>query len=82
MSDNLRESSEQKETVTKDSITELHSSEGTSVGIPAKYLNKNVQAMIGGRLKPKPTYLLHFDRMISFFRKHYRVEVRISTNAN
>ena len=76
MSDNLRESSEQKETVTKDSLAELHSSEGTSVGIPAKYLNKNVQAMIGGRKKVKPIYLLHFDKVISFLKKKYRVFIK------
>lgn len=83
MSDNLQESSKQKETVTKDSISKLSSSEGINLdtGIPERYLNKNVQAMIsGGRQKLKPTYLLHFDRVISFLKKKYRVEVRISEN--
>ena len=82
MSEDLSNPSKQKKTTTKDSLTKLPSSEGNNleVGIPEKYLNKNVQAMIGGRKKVKPIYLLHFDKVISFLKKKYRVEVRISEN--
>jgi len=83
MSEDLSNTSKQKEAVTKDSLSKLPSSEGINLetDIPERYLNKNVQAMIsGGRQRPKPTYLLHFDRIISFLKKKYRVEVRISEN--
>ena len=48
MSEDLSNPSKQKKTITKDSLTKLPSPEGNNleIGIPEKYLNKNVQAMI------------------------------------
>lgn len=49
--------------------------------IPDKYLNTNVRAMISGGLpesksveiQKKP--ILHLNKLISFFKKRYRLEV-------
>ncbi len=82
MSEDLPNTPEHNKSTSEDGITKLSSSKGIDLetGIPERYLNKNVQAMIGGRQKPKPTYLLHFDKIISFLKKKYRVEIRISEN--
>lgn len=47
--------------------------------IPKKYLNNNVQAMLsGGQETAIKQYTLHLDKIISFFRNKYRVEIKIS----
>ena len=50
--------------------------------IPEKYLNTNVRAMLnGGKVEnepePEPDYVLHLDKLISCFKKKYRVELKI-----
>ena len=48
--------------------------------IPEKYLNTNVRAMLSGgnvETESKPEYVLHIDRIISFFKKKYRVEFKV-----
>ncbi len=46
--------------------------------VPEKYLNNNVRAMLSGRKKTfakKPNF--HFDKIVSFLNRNYRVEVKI-----
>lgn len=42
-----------------------------------KLLNKNVRAMISGRKKDLQKPDFHFDKLVSFFKRNYRVEVKI-----
>ena len=47
------------------------------IKVPEKYLNNNVRAMLSGR---KNTFLkpnFHFNKLVSFFNRNYRVEVKI-----
>ena len=70
----------QKKTSSEDSIPELLHSEDNSVSnIPEKYLNTNVRAMISGGIKEEPEkeYFFHLDTFFSFFKKVYRVEIKI-----
>ena len=49
-------------------------------GIPEKYLNTNVRAMLSGgnvETESKPEYVLHLDKIISCFKKKYRVEFKV-----
>ena len=84
MSKDFSETSKQNKEDTKNGVSELLPSKGDKLDIPLKYLNKNVKAMIsGGNLSPvEPTrkYLLRFDKVISFLKKKYRVEINISVN--
>ena len=54
--------------------------------IPDKYLNTNVRAMIGGGIvesepeeieEPEKEPILHLNKLISCFKKNYRLEVTI-----
>lgn len=42
-----------------------------------KLLNKNVRAMISGRKKDLKKPDFHFDKVVSIFKRNYRVEVKI-----
>jgi hypothetical protein len=42
-----------------------------------KLLNKNVRAMISGRKKDLQKPDFHFDKLVSIFKRNYRVEVKI-----
>jgi len=52
--------------------------------IPDKYLNTNVRAMISGGLPesttedPQRKPILHLHKLISFFKKRYRLEVSLT----
>ncbi len=47
--------------------------------IPEKYLNINVRAMIsGGTQEPEKKYIFCFDKLVSFFKRTYQVEIKIS----
>lgn len=52
--------------------------------IPDKYLNTNVRAMLNGGIKeepepePEPEYVFLLDKLISFFKNKYRLEVKLS----
>lgn len=51
--------------------------------IPPKYLNTNVRAMLSGGVEEKQpvlekTHILHLDKLFSFLRKSYRLEVKIT----
>ena len=53
--------------------------------IPDKYLNTNVRAMINGgtevsetsESKPEQKPILHLDKLFSWFKKKYRLEVSL-----
>ena len=45
--------------------------------IDEKLLNKNVRAMISGRKKDLKKPDFHFDKLVSIFKRNYRVEVKI-----
>jgi|TARA_B100000085_G_C18560117_1_gene519163 hypothetical protein len=51
--------------------------------IPDKYLNTNVRAMLDGGIKeeeppvPEKHYILRLDKLFSFLKKSYRLEVSI-----
>ncbi len=52
--------------------------------IPEKYLNTNVRAMLRGDIvesepesEPEPDYVFHLDRLITCFRKTYRLEIKL-----
>lgn len=53
-----------------------------SSSIPDKYLNTNVQAMLIGGKEESPvqekTYVLQLNKLFSFLRKRYRLEVTIT----
>jgi hypothetical protein len=42
-----------------------------------KLLNKNVRAMISGRKQDLQKPDFHFDKLVSIFKRNYRVEVKI-----
>lgn len=42
-----------------------------------KLLNTNVRAMISGRKKDLQKPDFHFDKLVSIFKRNYRVEVKI-----
>lgn len=52
--------------------------------IPNKYLNTNVRAMISGGTSQEElpvqeqTHILHLDKLFSFLRKSYRLEVKLT----
>lgn len=80
MFNNFRKFTKQSKTNSENSITELLSTESDKVNkIPEKYLNINVLSMIsGGTQKPEKEYILHLDKLLSFFKNQYRVEIKIS----
>lgn len=45
--------------------------------IEEKLLNKNVRAMISGGKKDLQKPDFHFDKLVSIFKRNYRVEVKI-----
>ena len=50
--------------------------------IPKKFLNKNVRAMISGGKKDLQKPDFHFDKLVSIFKRNYRVEVKIFIEDN